>query len=300
MLTVLFGLFPYPNVYFYPVPKTDGLSMPVQVLLPSPPPLPVNTNKMGLPELTAKGILVLDGLSGMPLFEKNADQRFPPASTTKIMTALVALDQYHLDDILTVNTVITEGKTMDLVKGEQLSAEAFLYGALVDSGNDAAYALAENYPGGVEKFVSLMNAKAKQLHLDNTHYANPIGFDDDAQYTTAHDLAKLARVAVSNRTFAKIVSTRDITVSDISYSRFHMLKNVNELLGKIPGISGVKTGYTENGGEILVSEVKKNNREIFLVVLKSNDRFGETTKLIDWVFSNFVWRDIGDISPEDH
>lgn len=271
--------------------------MPKKIDLPLPPPYPVNQTAELPPDLSASGILIKDLPSGVIIYAKNEKMKFLSASTTKIMTALVALDQYKLDDILTVKKVITEGKTMGLVAGEKLTMESLLYGALVHSANDAAYTLAENCPGGVEKFIEKMNQKALNLGLTGTRFTNPVGFDDVNQYTTASDLAKQAEVALGNKIFAKIVGTKGITVSDTSFTYFHDLKNVNELLGKIAGVSGVKTGFTQNAGEILVSEVKKNGKSVIFVVLKSADRFGDTTKLIDWVFTNFVWVPFMEIIP---
>jgi len=268
-----------------------------EVILPSPPPIPIRLTNTSDPVLSAEGILVKDIGSNIILYSKNENEKLAPASTTKIITALVALEHYKLDDILTVQTVITEGKTMGLVKDEQLTAESLLYGALVHSANDAAYTIAENYPGGVTEFVAAMNRKAASIGLSSTSFQNPIGFDDPGQYTTATELARLAMSALKNKIFTKIVGTKSITVSDINFSHFHELKNVNELLGKIPGVSGVKTGYTENAGEILVTEVRKNDKDLLIVLLKSNDRFGETAKLIDWVFQHFKWTEVNSITP---
>ena len=209
------------------------------------------------------------------------------------MTALVAMDVFKLDDVFTVTGIVNSGRVMGLVAGEKITFESLLYGALVHSANDAAYAIAENYPGGVTAFVTAMNNKAKELKLSGTSFANPIGFDDPLQQTTPEDLAKLAIVALSDKTFAKIVGTRAITVSDVNFTYFHDLSNVNELLGKVAGVAGVKTGYTEFAGEILVSEIRKSGQSILIALLKSNDRFGETQKLISWVFENFSW-----VTPE--
>jgi D-alanyl-D-alanine carboxypeptidase len=205
------------------------------------------------------------------------------------MTALIILDKYSLDDVFTVKSVITDGRVMNLVQGEKLTVESLLYGTLVHSANDAAYALAENYPGGVQEFVNQMNKKAKELGLNNTNFTNPVGFDDPNHYTTANDLVALSVYAFQNKTIDKIVSTKSITVSDTTYTYFHELHNVNQLLGKVAGIAGLKTGYTQNAGEVLISVVKKNGESVLFAVLKSADRFGETEKLIDWVFNNFKW-----------
>lgn len=282
-------LIPAPNIYFQQVPSGQGMAFSKNIELPPSPPYPVNQTGRVAPETTAAGVVIKDIDSGVALYSKNEKVRFSPASTTKIVTAMVALDHYKLDDVLTVKTVIGESRTMGLIAGEKITAESLLNGTLVHSANDAAYVLAENFPGGVNEFIDKMNEKVKFLHLSDTHFTNPVGFDDPKQYTTAYDLVKIAEAALTNKIFAKIVSTKSITVSDVSYTYFHELKNVNQLLGRVAGVAGVKTGFTQNAGEILVSEVKKNGRNLIFVVLKSSDRFDETAAYIDWVFGNFVW-----------
>ncbi len=264
----------------------------VPVAFPSPAPLPVKTTLNSAPDLTAEGIMVVDLATGMTLYEKNPQTPLYPASTTKIMTALVALDHYQLDEPVVITTVLGDKPVMGLRPFEKISVESLLYGALIDSANDAAYALAEHFPTGVSGFVEKMNEKAAALHLSNTHYTNPNGFDDEKQYTTAFDLARLGSYALTNKTINKIASTVQITVADTTFSYFHPLKNVNELLGKIPGVSGLKTGLTPGAGECLVTVVNQNEHKVLLVLLKSSDRFGETAQLINWVFANHDWRDV--------
>lgn len=294
--TFLLFLLPAPHVYFQSVSRSSPMLLFKNFNLGKPPLIPVNITNKKPPDLSAAGILVVDSPSNVVLYQKNASEKFLPASTTKVMTALVSLDQYSLEDILTVKTVINESRTMGLVVGEKLTFENLLYGALIHSGNDAAYVLAENYPGGVANFVAAMNKKAADLYLTNTHFANSIGFDDPQNYTTAFDLVKLSRVALTNKTFTKIVGTRSITVSDVDFTRFHELRNVNELLGKVAGVSGVKTGFTQNAGEVLLTEVRKNGKSVLIAILKSQDRFGDTEKIIEWVFENFSWKDIKEIT----
>lgn len=289
LFLLLLSLFPSENIYFKDIPQSKGMFIAKEVELPDPPDIPVSSTGLNPPDLTAEAILVLDINSGVKIYTKNEYIRLSPASTTKLMTALVVLDNFQLDDVFTVNSIVKGGRSMGLVKGEQLTVENLLYGALVHSANDAAYTIAANYKTGVAGFVQAMNDKAKILHLDNTRFSNPIGFDDTYQYTTAADLTKLAVVALSDKNIVKIVGTKSITVSDVNFTYFHKLENVNELLGKVAGLTGVKTGYTQNAGEVLVSEVKKNGHQILFVVLKSSDRFGETTQLINWVFENFTW-----------
>ncbi|OGG02768.1 hypothetical protein A2W14_06595 [Candidatus Gottesmanbacteria bacterium RBG_16_37_8] len=294
---ILLLLFPYPNKYFQKLPISVEVKPIPEITLPPPPSLPVNVTKIDPPPLSAESIIIKDLISGVTLYAKNENRLLFPASTTKVMTALIILDKYNLDDVFTVKTVINDGRKMNLVSGEKLTVEALLYGTLVHSANDAAYTLAENYPGGLESFVKEMNNKAQSLGLENTYFTNPVGFDDPNHYTTASDLVRLAVYALKNKTIDKIVSTKAITVSDTSYTYFHDLTNVNALLGKVAGIAGLKTGFTENAGEILIATIKRNGQSVLFAVLKSSDRFGETVKLIDWVFNNFQWLPLSQITP---
>ncbi len=294
-LLILAGFFlwyPGQNIYTVSQESSQAIIHRLPVAIPTPAPYPVNTTGIyPASEISAGGVVIIDIDSGVTLFKRNDDELLAPASTTKIMTALVALDQYNLDDILTVKTVVN-GQTIGLISGERITAENLLYGALIASGNDAAYALAENYPGGVEKFVVAMNKKAQELHLTRSSFTNSVGFDDPGHKMTPMDLARLAMVALTNKTIAKMVAIPQITISDVTHTYFHSLKNVNELLGKIPGVGGIKTGWTEEAGENLVTLVERNNHRVILVVLHSQDRFADTTTLIDWVFTNYRWEDL--------
>lgn len=241
------------------------------------------------PIVSSKGVYIYDPNSGVVLLKKNPNKRLLPASTTKVMTALVSLDSYNLGDVLEVRKLVNDGKDMGLFIGERMSVENLLYGALVHSANDAAFVLASNYPGGIDAFVDNMNKKTLEIGLKDTRFDNPAGYDSPNQYITAFDLAILSNYVLQNPTLAHIVGTKSITVADESYSYFHYLKNVNELLGDIPGVAGVKTGSTPEAGENLASLVKKGERKVIIAVLNSKDRFGETRNLIDWVFNEYKW-----------
>lgn len=259
--------------------------------VPTPEPYPVNrTGVYPGHEISAEGVVVYDLTSGVTLFSRNADAVLSPASTTKIMTAIVALEHYDIDDVVTVATVANSGQVMGLFPGERITVENLLYGALIHSGNDAAWALAEHFPGGVDQFVNAMNEKAVALNLTHTHFTNPVGYDDPNHKMTAVDLARLAAFALTNKTIAKIVAIPQITISDVAHTRFHALVNVNALLGKIPGVGGIKTGWTEEAGENLVTLVERDGHRIILVVLKSRNRFADTESMISWVFANYQWQ----------
>lgn len=236
------------------------------------------------PTISAAGVYVVDLPSFTPILERNAHEKLLPASTAKIITALVALDVYRPDDIVTVKRSLDEGQVMGLVAQEKITVENLLYGILVHSGNDAAYALADNF--GFEKFVALMNKKVQSLHMKDTHFTNPAGLDDFNEHTSPFDLALAGRALLQNSLLKKIVATKDITIADVDYQYFHRLSNVNKLLGEIQGVGGLKTGYTENAGENLVSFYKKNGHQYIVVIMKSLDRFADTTNVINWINSN--------------
>lgn len=294
-LTQIFLIFLFlislPGVDIYQPPPIRFSTLPLTTL-PTPASYPAKLNQYPPPKITAEGIIVIDLPSQVLLFEKNSKKRFSPASTTKIATALIAFEHYQPTQILEIKTVIKDGRLMGLVPGERISAENLIYGTLVHSANDAAYTLAENYPGGVAAFVEKMNEKVRNLGLTDTHFTNPVGFEDENHYTTAYDLTQLSRVLLANEKLKKIISIKIISVSDETYSIFHTLENVNTLLGRVPGVAGIKTGYTREAGEVLSTIVKRGDHEVLITLLKSEDRFGETQSLINWVFSNFHWVDL--------
>lgn len=251
---------------------------------------PVNLNQVPAPYLTARGVIVIDADTKTIIFSQNPDLRLLPASTTKIMTALVVLDHYALNEIITIGNIQTEPVNMDLKPGERITVENLLYGLLVGSANDAAIALAQAYPQGQPGFVVAMNQKAKSLHLFKTQFTNPIGLDDYGQYTTVHDLSLLTAAALDNPIFKKTVATIGLTVTDVDKTQTHELTNINQLLGQVPGLAGVKTGYTQLAGECLITYTQRQGHSIITVVLASTDRFNDTLKLINWVFTNFRWQ----------
>jgi len=291
---VLFFLW-YPGQNYYSVSSFgEGLKS-WNTLSTRPTPALYPINKYGVYpgiDISATSVVVQDLVSGVYLFRRVSTMQLPPASTTKILTALVVLDKMGLDDVVTVGEIKNNGQTMGLVTGERITVENLLYGLLILSGNDAGYALAHAYPGGLDAFIVAMNAKAKELHLSMSHFVNPVGYDDPSQYMTAEDLARLADVALRNKVIAKMVAIPQITISDITHTYFHKLSNVNQLLGKIPGVAGIKTGWTEEAGENLVTLVERGGRRIIIVVLHSQDRFGDSIRLINWVFNNYEWQEL--------
>ena len=224
------------------------------------------------------------------MFEKNSNFRHLSASTTKLMTALVVLEKCSPENIITVGPVNTNGTQMGLTSGEQVTVETLLYGMLMASGNDAAYVLATSCAESYDEFINLMNKRARTLKMANTHFDNPAGFDSDYNFSTAADLAKLARDAVANPLISKIVATKTIVLADVSGIKTYYVENINKLLGEVDGVEGVKTGHTEAAGEILLTKATRGGNTIIVAVLSSEDRFEDSEKLIEWVFANYHWQ----------
>lgn len=256
---------------------------------PKYPKLKENVN---YPVLSAQSVIAVDLDSRVNLYEKDPDKGLLPASTTKIVTALVALDYYPQDLVLEVINPKVEGQKMGLFKGEKMTVINLLNGLLVYSANDAAEVLAQNYPGGREAFIAAMNLKAKELNLNNSHFSNPVGLDGDTLTTTARDMERVAEVAMTNPTFAQIVGTKEIIVKSLDGRVAHKLENINKLLGVVPGVMGVKTGWTENARENLVTYIERDGHKVMIVIFGSQDRFGETTELINWIFSSYDWNEV--------
>ncbi len=236
------------------------------------------------PDISAQGAYVLELNSFTPVFERDKNGRFFPASTTKMITALTAFDLFKPDDVIQVKHPLNVGQTMGLIPNERITVENLFYGMLVHSGNDAAYALADSF--GYQKFVALMNQKAQSIGMTHSHFTNPAGLDDPNQYTSPFDLALAARELLKNKYLAKITSIKEITISDVDFKIFHQLSNVNQLLGEVQGIGGLKTGYTENALENLVSLYKYAGHEYIIVVLHSQDRFQDTKNIVKWIDSD--------------
>lgn len=243
------------------------------------------------PIIYASAVVVKDLASNVLLFCQAENQKIPIASTTKIMTALVASEYFKPNEILVVpeDILTISGSSMGLKPKEELTFRSLLYGMLLNSGNDAAYTIAQNYPGGLSVFVEAMNNKAINLGLGNTHFTNPAGFDSLNHYSSAQDLAKIAALAIEDPQLSRVVSTKETSVASIDKTTIHPLKNLNKLLDE-PGVLGIKTGTTPAAKENLVGLVERDGHKILTVVLGSNDRFGETEKLLDWTYSNFVWK----------
>lgn len=253
---------------------------------------PPTSKNIPPPNLSARSVLVRDLTTDTILYQKEASTKVPIASTTKIMTALVASSYFQPNSSLVVkegNKV--SGSRIGLKSGETLSFRSLLYGMLLSSGNDAAYTIAENYPGGVLGFVLAMNKKVLELKLPNTHFENPAGFDSSKHYSSASDLSIITEEALKDTQLTRVFATKETQVVSLDKRYTHGLSNLNKLLSQVSGVLGVKTGYTQSAKENLVTLVSRDGHRVLTVVLGSDDRFGETTELIEWVYQNFTWID---------
>ena len=248
------------------------------------------SNVSELPKTNSRRYIVYDRISKSMIIGKNEDVKSAMASTTKIMTTIVILEKANLNEKVTVSAKAggTGGSRLGLKRGDKASVRDLLYGLMLRSGNDAAVALAEHVGGSVKGFAELMNEKAIELGLTNTHFVTPHGLDDANHYTTALELAKLTDYAMNNETFAKIVGTKSTTIYINNQSR--QINNTNELLGVLNGVVGVKTGFTNNAGRCLVTETKRNNMDIITIVLGADtkkDRTKDSVNLIEYTFSKY-------------
>ena len=237
-------------------------------------------------ETSAASAILMDADSGRVLYERNADRKMLIASTTKILTALVAIEESNLHDSVKVSreAAYTEGSAMYLTEGETLTLETLLYGVLLCSGNDAAVAVAQHVGGSVKGFVALMNEKARELGMEHSSFANPNGLDDEQHYSTARDMAKLARAALENETLMRIASTRSVTIGG------RAMTNHNKLLHYVDGCLGLKTGYTKAAGRTLVSCAEKNGQRLIAVTLQDGNDWADHQALYEYGFSAYPAR----------
>ena len=234
---------------------------------------------------SARSAIVVDADSGRVLYEQNADEQRLIASITKIMTAVVAIEQGDLKQVYTVTGEdMAEGSSMYLRVGEQLTLEELLYGLMLPSGNDAALAVAHCVSGSTETFVALMNEKAAELGMARSSFANPNGLDDKDHYSTARDMAVLTRHGMQNETFRRLVSSKSVTIAG------RTLTNHNKLLGWYEGCIGVKTGYTKAAGRTLVSAAERDGQMLIAVTLNDGNDWQDHKTLLDHAFSNYPQR----------
>lgn len=243
------------------------------------------------PVLNARAAVIYDRKTKEIIWGKNENEKKAMASTTKIMTAIVVLEKGNLSDVVTISkkAANTGGSRLKINTNDKISVLDLLYGLMLRSGNDAAVALAEYVGGSIEGFAKLMNKKAIEIGLKNTHFVTPHGLDNIEHYTTAYELAVLTDYAMQNEKFSKIVNTKNTTISINGVAR--NIYNTNELLGTLNGVNGVKTGFTNNAGRCLVTSCTRNGNQIITVVLGCDAkkyRTSDSIKLIEYAFKNYT------------
>lgn len=250
-------------------------------------PTPEPTPPPGFPYVSARSFAIIESACGAQIYGRDEHLRLPPASLTKLMTAAVATDQADTDKMITSNVDgpklydETGSTIMGLQPGMELSLLDLLYGLLLPSGNDAAIAIAEGISGSQEQFVELMNEKAKSLALEDTHFTNPHGLYDKNLYSSAYDMAMLARYVMQNETLRQIVSA----VSWQPRWDGPPVWNGNRLIGKYPGADGIKIGYTEESQQTIVASATEGGRRIIVSLMRSQDRYTDAERLLDWAFA---------------
>ncbi|NOT23391.1 MAG: D-alanyl-D-alanine carboxypeptidase [Nitrospiraceae bacterium] len=232
----------------------------------------------------AHGILLKELNSGRVLYEHDAGKRMSPASLTKIMSALVILEKGQLDDLVTIspNAARAHKTHLRMKAGQVFRLDDLLKAMLIMSANDACLAAVEHVGGDEAQFVALMNDKAVALGLADTHFSNGCGFDNPDHYSTAEDLATLSVIALDQPIFRQLVREERAIITPISGHRAYVLHNTNRLLGRIPGVEGVKTGFTSKAGRCLIAKVSQNGSDLLLVILNSKRRWNTATNLITY------------------
>ncbi len=254
--------------------------------------VPTLANKIAFPQITSKSVLVIDLTTGKTLYKLNSTAKLAPASTTKLMTALVSLDLYKLDDLLEVPEVCTKIETekAGFAPLAHVEVKDLLYALLVTSAGDAACTLA-TVKVPYTNFVDLMNKKAKNFNMNSTSFTNPVGLDaaESAHYSTAEDMATLAATAIKNDLIRKIVATREYDIPiQHPQATIHVM-NTNKLLWDVPNSVGIKTGTTQEAGEVLIYQYKDDLKDLMIIVMGSQDRFFDTQAILKWILDSYSW-----------
>lgn len=252
------------------------------------PPLP-QLKTTTVPPVLATSYIVIDNASNTQIIAKNPNLKIYPASTTKLATALTALNVYPLDEVITINEPYKDGKIMELQSGEKITVRSLASALLIYSANDSAHALASHYSSGSFGFVNEMNRLMAKYQLKNTHFINVDGIHDPGHFSTVYDLSQLGRLAIKSPIVRELVKTKYLQVTDITSTIIHPMQSTNELLDIVPEIQGLKTGWTPEAGGCFVGLINLDGHELISVVANSTDRFGDTATLISWLKSNLEW-----------
>ncbi|RJR26585.1 D-alanyl-D-alanine carboxypeptidase [candidate division WWE3 bacterium] len=254
--------------------------------------IPIMVNDIRFPQITADAVLIVDRNNKKTLFEQNSSTRLASASTTKLMTALIAMEIYDLEDLVTISEECAsiDSTRAGLPAGTEYRVRDLLNAMLVSSAGDAACALSESKVN-TDEFLYKMNQKAYQLKMDSTFFTNAIGLDgyNRAHFSNASDLYKLTVAAMANKTISGIVKTKEYSIKSTDESYIGSLTTTNQLLWEIPQTVGVKTGTTVEAGQVLIYEYRDEQKDVVIIVMGSEDRFSDTRSLLNWAFASYSW-----------
>ena len=288
-LLLILNLFWLPTFSFWSIyPKNNFITQNSLLLETKIPPNPI-LKLVSKPSLSAQNFILVDVDTNKILLSQNIDQKIFPASTTKLATALTALNLYPLDEVVTINQEYTTGKVMELKLNEKITVKSLVSALLVYSANDSAFSLANHYQSGVSGFVEQMNLLMTKYNLKNTHFTNVDGIHSEDHYSTVYDLSQLGRLSIKNPIVTDVVKTKELTVSDVANQIQHRLVSTNELLGIVPEIKGLKTGWTPEAKGSFIGLIEINGHQVISVVSQSDDRFSDTKTLVNWLKQNVTW-----------
>jgi len=248
----------------------------------------VEDGQLSPPDISAETAILIEANSGEALYEKKAEEKAYPASVTKIMTALLAIENGDLDKVIKVspNSVGVEGSSIYLETGEKINLRDLVYGLMLRSGNDAAIAISEEIGGSTENFVMMMNKRARELGAYNTNFMNPNGLHNPEHYTTAKDMAIISKAAMENSEFKKVAEAKS-WVTDRGEGKYNYFYNKNKVVYQYEGGTGIKIGYTKAAGRTLVASSERNGMELICVVMNAPDWFQDTYKLMDYAYNQY-------------
>ena len=289
-LIAFINLFWLPTFSFWGIYPKNSLFSKNNDLIQYQHPAKIYSKLSQKPQLNSQNYILLDSVTNTVILSNNPDTRIYPASTTKLITALTALNIYPLDEVLTINQEYSDGQVMELKLGEKITIRSLVNALLVYSANDAAFTLANHHQKGVVGFIEEMNSIVKKYGLKNTHFTNFDGIHNENHYSTVYDLSQIARLAIKNSMVTETVKQKNIIVEDVDKTIKHELTSTDELLGVIPEIEGLKTGWTPEAGGSFIALININGHYLISVVAQSEDRFSDTKKIIDWAKNNIFWQ----------
>jgi len=289
LLILVLNLFWLPSLSYWDIYGSNKSSPENQISQFKIPPSPI-VKLANKPTTTTQNFILVDVTTNKILLSQNANDRIYPASTTKLITTLTALNIYPLDEIITIDEEYSEGQNMGLKLGEKITVKSLVSALLVYSANDAAYTLAKHHPQGINGFVNQMNLLVKKYNLKNTNFINVDGLQSENHYSSVYDLSQIGRIVIQNNIVKNTVKNTEITVSSVDGSTQHYLSSTDELLKTTPEIEGLKTGWTPEAKGCFVGLINLNGHYLISVVAQSDDRFQDTKNILNWAKQNIYWQ----------